>query len=163
MASVVIASASVGANVMLAPATAQAASGPSHAVADPPESLRQRATSIMNDTYGGFMVAKRSKEHPFDWRSNGCNWPTPPLWAWEQNVPCQQHDFGYRNFGSGLKLDRTEARRAWIDGIFLREMLRNCKDLFPYPYAVVAYAYADCVEGAHLMYAAVRNFNDWRD
>src|SRR2546430_2396630 len=129
MASVVIASASAGASVMLAPVTAQAASacaptntpaiadnnpgwvdgvyasggdndstfggvancgnaqgqplggapdpnrsapstsGPSHAVADPPETVLQRATSIMNDTYSGFMVAKRSKEHPFDWRS----------------------------------------------------------------------------------------------
>jgi len=123
------------------------------AAADPPQSTRQRATSIMESTYGGFAFIKQSHESPFDWSSDGCSW-TPPPQRWEQEVPCQEHDFGYRNFGKGLTLDRTEARRAWIDQRFLSEMLRNCNQ---HPFS------PNCYPNAMALYAAVRNMSDWRD
>jgi len=123
------------------------------AEADPWESALQRANFIMNQTYNGFLVEKQLNDGPFVWSSDGCSW-TPLPWSWEQDLPCQQHDFGYRNFGKGLRLDRTEDRRGWLDQRFLTEMLRNC-DAHPW--------YPHCVDGAYTMYAAVRNFNDWHD
>jgi len=123
------------------------------AAADPP--LKNQAISLVSSTYGQFMAAKRSslRNNRFDWSTDGCSW-TPPPWNWEHRAPCEQHDFGYRNFGKGLTLERTESRRAWIDARFLTEMLRNCRDHWWYP---------NCTNGAYTMYAVVRNFNNWRD
>jgi Prokaryotic phospholipase A2 len=119
------------------------------AVAD----TKSRAIDIMNQSYGDFLNTKGTGEAPFDWSSDGCSW-TPPPWSWEQNGPCQLHDFGYRNFGKGLTLERTEDRRAWIDQRFLDEMQRNCNQ---------HWWYTSCPSGIHVMWGVVRNFNDWRD
>jgi Prokaryotic phospholipase A2 len=123
------------------------------ALADPP--LKTRAIGVVSVSYGEFMTIKRSpaRDKVFDWSTDGCSW-TPPPWNWEHRAACEQHDFGYRNFGNGLRLERTESRRAWIDQRFLTEMLRNCRQHWWYP---------NCVDGAYTMYAVVRNFNNWRD
>jgi hypothetical protein len=113
---------------------------------------KSRAIDIMSQSYGDFLHTKSAGEAPFDWYSNGCNLPTPPPWSWEQDGPCQLHDFGYSNFGFGLTLERTEARRAWIDERFLQEMQRNCSE---HPW------YTSCGLGIYAMYTAVRNFNNW--
>jgi hypothetical protein len=114
---------------------------------------KSRAIAIMSQSYGDFLNTKRHHEPPFNWSSDGCSF-TPPLWAWEQNGPCQLHDFGYANFGrhgadagTALGLEPTEARRAWIDQRFLTEMQRNCRQ---------HWWYQSCPNGIYVMYAAVR-------
>src|SRR5687768_15511713 len=66
----------------------------------------------------------------FDWTTDGCSIPGPKLNTARIvfNRPCQLHDFGYRNFGKGLTLERTEDRRNWIDNRFRDEMYRICRD-----------------------------------
>jgi hypothetical protein len=113
---------------------------------------KTRAIQIMSASYGTFLSIKRNREAPFDWSSDGCSW-TPWPWSAEQNGPCQLHDFGYRNFGKGLRLERTESRRAWIDRRFLDEMSRNCRE---------HWWYTSCPSNIYTMYGAVRVFNDWR-
>jgi hypothetical protein len=132
------------------------------AVADPACPTKCQAINIMNLTYGQFTSLRNSPTRPgaFDWSSDGCSGPhtnpidwLKPFYAMH-NAPCLQHDFGYRNFGNGLRLERTEDRRAWIDGRFLTEMRRNCDD---------HWWYAGCGTAANAFYAAVRVANDWRN
>ena len=40
--------------------------------------------------------------------------------------PCKRHDFGYRNYGKGLQLQRDEDTRKWIDTIFFGDMMDQC-------------------------------------
>jgi hypothetical protein len=117
------------------------------AVAD----TKSHAVDIVSQSYGDFLKTKRTGEAPFDWSSDGCSW-TPAPWSWEQSGPCQLHDFGYRNFGKGLTLERTEDRRAWIDRRFLDEMRRNCRQ---------HWWYTSCPNGIYVMYGVVRNRSDW--
>ena len=114
---------------------------------------KSRAIEIMSQSYGDFKNTKSRHEAPFDWSSDGCSW-TPAPWRWEQDGPCQLHDFGYRNFGKGLTLERNENRRAWIDHRFLEEMQRNCRQ---------HWWYTSCPNGILTMYAVVRNFSNWND
>jgi Prokaryotic phospholipase A2 len=128
------------------------------ASADPP--LKEQAIDIMSHSYGGFINAKNSpsRNNQFDWASDGCSGPhTNPVDLLQpfyvmHNAPCQLHDFGYRNFGNGLRLERTEERRAWIDGRFYAEMQRNCDE---------HWWYVGCGTAADAFYAAVRVANDW--
>jgi hypothetical protein len=114
---------------------------------------KSRAIDIMNQSYGDFLKTKARHEAPFDWSTDGCSW-TPPPWNWEQRGPCELHDFGYRNFGKGLTLERTENRRGWIDQRFLDEMRRNCRQ---------HWWYTSCPNGILTMYGVVRNASDWSD
>jgi hypothetical protein len=128
------------------------------ASADPP--LKEQAIDIMGHSYGDFINAKNSptRNNKFDWASDGCSGPhTNPVDLLQpfyimHNAPCQLHDFGYRNFGNGLRLERTEDRRAWIDGRFYEEMRRNCSDHPLYP---------ACNTAADAFFAAVRVASDW--
>lgn len=86
----------------------------------------------------------------YDWTSDGCSW-TPDSWKAIFDAPCQQHDFGYRNFGKGLTMQRTETRRKWIDRRFLREMWRVCST-WSLP------SRGSCNAAARTMYTAVRIF-----
>lgn len=108
---------------------------------------KSRAEKIMSQSYGAFLTIKRGREAPFNWHADGCSLPTPPNWALEQNGPCQQHDFGYGNFGQGLRLEATESRRAWIDQRWLDEMRRNCRE---------HWWYTSCSGGIDVMYRLVR-------
>lgn len=90
----------------------------------------------------------------FDWTSDGCSGPTgwlPPAGAWSSifNGPCQLHDFGYRNFGKGLRLQRSEARRRWVDYRFGKEMFRVCSTWSNRPDKIA------CYQAARTMYRAV--------
>jgi hypothetical protein len=95
---------------------------------------------------------KPSPYNHFDWTTNGCSW-TPPTALIVFNRPCQLHDFGYRNFGNGLTLERTESRRLWIDNRFRDEMYRICQD--PRAFLPLGGPFR-CRAMATAMYAVVR-------
>ena len=114
--------------------------------------LRQRATAILALDHHAFLLVKAAAEPPFDWSTDGCT-STPAAWALTFDGPCQQHDFGYRNLGRGLRLRPTGAARAWVDRRFLAELRRVCDERF------TALARTRCRVRARAMHAAVRLFN----
>ena len=89
----------------------------------------------------------------FTWTTDGCSW-TPADLKRRFYGPCEQHDFGYRNFGKNLELERTENRRYEIDVRFHQEMYRVCAPLR---------SARGCKIEATAMYKIVRRFNDWQD
>jgi hypothetical protein len=116
---------------------------PAPAHAQSREDLIKQAYRIMTSDYSTFHnTYKRQRPRPFDWRDNGCNTRDfgfglnlPAglihrgylvLFDW----PCEQHDFGYRNYGAGHKLNPTERGRAWIDWRLLVEMRRACNNRY---------------------------------
>lgn len=106
--------------------------------------------------------AKPSPYNAFDWTDDGCSGAevigaVSLTYRNLFNQPCQLHDFGYRNLGAGLQLDRTEDRRAWIDSRFLSEMRRLCNSR----YARNPASLGDCHAKALLVYGAVRNLTNW--
>lgn len=117
-----------------------------------PKDLVDDASAIMELTYTEF--ADVAHDEPFDWSNDGCSSPVPGDPYREVFKPaCDQHDFGYRNFGSKgeLALDPTEARKAAIDEHFKQEMKRICEDE----------GKADeCVNAAEAYYQAVDKFGD---
>ena len=122
-------------------------------------SLRQEAISIMELTYKQFgWMRSHDPIGPFNWTSDGCSW-TPPDWAQLFRPACRLHDFGYRNFGNGLRLQHTEARRAWIDGRFYTEMKRICNDKYSAWWRVANDA--ACHSEAWTMYKVVRVASHW--
>ena len=124
-----------------------------------PPSLLAQARHLVAMSYRDFLAVKASAPlAPFDWTSDGCS-RTPPAWAVVFDGPCEQHDFGYRNFGNGLLLERTEARRAWIDGRLLAGLREVCAER--YPGLARTAQWLRCRARARLMWAAVRTFNDW--
>ena len=136
-------------------AVAAALSPPAHA-----ESLRAQADTIMKKDYKSFIAYKRdvlSRYGPyvFNWTDDGCSNPTPPAWKDLFDKPCQIHDFGYRNYGRGLKLGRNEDTRAWIDKRLLQEMVRLCNTKFSRWYRRANKV--ACLDEAGIIYTAVRN------
>jgi hypothetical protein len=98
----------------------------------------------------------------FDWTTDGCSGPTgllPPFGAWTDifREPCELHDFGYRNFGKGLRLQPTPLRRYSVDRMFRREMRRICATW------VNPFERATCRRAAQTMYTAVVTYpgNYW--
>ena len=114
--------------------------------------LESQAVRLIAVDHHAFLEAKATAPPPFDWSTDGCT-STPPSWALTFDGPCQQHDFGYRNLGHGLRLRPTRAARAWVDGRFLRELRRVCAERFTELAAV------KCRAQARAMHAAVRLFN----
>lgn len=160
--------------LMLAALSAVAVTGhPSRAVAATGEQVRY-ATETMNMSYRDFLTRKADfmgkgcrkgpggchKPWPyneFDWTDDGCSPRFVPKFIYRNlfDGPCKQHDFGYRNFGNGLRLGRNDETRAWIDGRFLREMRRLCGDSFSRPWQILNKA--SCLEKAEVVYAGVRS------
>ena len=100
----------------------------------------------------------------FEWTTDGCSGPTgvlPPAGSWSSifNAPCQQHDFGYRNFSRNLTLDRSESTRRWIDWRFKTEMDRVCStwanDTF------FNRSKSACYKASTTMHNAVSAYNYW--
>jgi hypothetical protein len=104
---------------------------------------------------------KPSPYNKFDWTTDSCSRPTPASWKRMFDAPCQLHDFGYRNFGNGLKLGSDENTRAWVDSRFRAEMKRLCNDSFGRAWQKLNRE--ACFNEADVMFAAVRNFNKWRE
>jgi hypothetical protein len=102
------------------------------AAAEAQLSLRAQADAIMNKDFREFVAYKRSRPKPFNWSDDGCSpgWIPKRLYRNLFNEPCQQHDFGYRNYGNSLFLGRNEDTRAWIDARFRTEMRRLCNENF---------------------------------
>lgn len=95
----------------------------------------------------------------FDWTTDGCSW-TPPPARNVFNSACQQHDFGYRNFGKGPTVGRNEDARAWVDWRFKTEMTKLCKK----PAVSIPLGGKILCNGvATGMYGVVRNRSDWSD
>jgi len=122
-----------------------------------PTTKRAQADAYMNMSYTAFIAAKSSRQRlPFNWTSDGCT-NMPSSLASMFNRPCQQHDFGYRNYGSrfGYRLGRDEGTRHWIDNRFLHEMQRLCVQRFSRAYQGANKA--TCLAQAGAVFAAVRN------
>jgi len=100
----------------------------------------------------------------FDWTDDGCSGRdqigvVSNVYRNLFNQPCRQHDFGYRNFGKGLTLEHTEARRAWIDARFLAEMKSLCNNSFPNWWQIANKQ--TCLSTANGVYRAVRLLSNW--
>jgi hypothetical protein len=122
-------------------------------------SVKAQADSIMGMSYSAFDRYSRLRVRPFNWTSDGCSY-TPPAWADLFRRPCNQHDFGYWNYGHsdgqrGLELGVNENTRAWIDHRLLQEMVRLCNDKYSAWWRRANKV--ACVDEAGVMYAAVRN------
>lgn len=112
--------------------------------------LLDEANRIMRKTYRGFDLYKKLfRTWPYDWNDNGCSGPTPRNLKRLFNLACEQHDFGYRNYGQYLDLGRTEAKRKWIDDRLREELLRICR-------AETAVLRTHCVVAANTMWAVLR-------
>lgn len=131
--------------LLLAGALVGALAAPAPAAAP---GLTARALALVAAPHEAFLAAPRSA--PFDWSSDGCS-RTPAPWARIFDGPCRQHDFGYRNLGRGLRLQRTEATRRWVDERLLAESRRLCAAR---PGGAVARALCDA--RARAMHTAVR-------
>jgi len=114
--------------------------------------LERQAVHLGAVDYHAFLAAKAAAPPPFDWTTDGCT-ATPPAWAATFDEPCQQHDFGYRNLGHGLRLRPTEAARLVVDRRLLAELRRVCAERF------ASLAALRCRMRARAMFAAVRVFN----
>lgn len=116
-------------------------------------SLKARADAYMNGTLSEFLTAKELAEPPFEWSDDGCSVVDPDLIF---RRPCLRHDFGYRNYGQGLNLSRTEDTRHWIDDILLQDWYDVCReDQSPSRFG--------CFVQAWLMHQIVRQFAGWVD
>ncbi len=121
-------------------------------------SLRHgRATDNAADGSAGV-----SHTSPFDWTSNGCSWPTPKGIDKFFNEACVRHDFGWRNFGNGMTLDKSDDRKAEVD-LRLRDDARDLCNRHGNPKLnwSTTYRTIDCQSAADRLYAAVRNW-EWR-
>jgi peptidoglycan hydrolase-like protein with peptidoglycan-binding domain len=132
----------------------------------PRAELRAKADALMNMDYLTFVRTKQSPQDPaynFNFKTDGCSARglaeyVRPVYRTLFDKPCQQHDFGYRNYGShagGLQLQPDENARAWIDGRFVEEMNRLCDRNFSG--VVQTYNQIFCKGEASTVYAAVRN------
>jgi hypothetical protein len=100
----------------------------------------------------------------FDWTDDGCSGreqigAISNVYRNLFNEPCRQHDFGYRNFGKGLTLEHTEARRAWLDSRFRTEMKSVCNNSFA-KWWQAANKYA-CITEADAVYHVIRVLSNW--
>jgi hypothetical protein len=124
------------------------------AQADP---TRDFADSIMRMDYHSFeSFARFQHPAPFDWSTDGCSFPTPAPLQDLFRGPCTLHDFGYRNYGHGLRLGSDENTRNWIDNRFLEEMQRLCRENFARWWQEANKL--TCLSQAGTVWAAVRNF-----
>lgn len=97
--------------------------------------------------------------HQFDWNTDSCSGPVPMDLRNLFHPACQQHDFGYRNFGKGLTLGRDEGTRRWIDDRFRTELKSICNYRFS-DWTKYANLQA-CFKEADAMYLAVRVASTW--
>ena len=104
-------------------------------------------------------MAAQGKTAPgrFDWSDDGCSIPGQGSIDIARavskffNAACQQHDFGYRNYGKHyLALNRTDDARKRIDDKLEKELTRACGDVFRGP------ALRNCNHTANIIWAAVR-------
>jgi hypothetical protein len=115
------------------------------------DALRSRADALVDAPLDVFLRAKAQAVPPFDWTDDGCSRAPDRPMGFDFAAACRRHDFGYRNFGHGLRLDPTEARRARLDARFHADLLAACV-------AVVRFVRSVCQHLAWLYVQAVRHF-----
>lgn len=77
---------------------------------------------------------KPAPYNEFVWTTDGCSgkwWAGRSVYKTLFAGPCEQHDFGYRNIGKGLTLDRSNSARSRIDDKLRDESKRICKQKYP--------------------------------
>lgn len=112
------------------------------------DSVRQVADRYMTGSLDDFLAARDQAPRPYNWSTDTCAGEFPDAFMAD---PCLRHDFGYRNYGNGIRLERDEATRNWIDDIFLQDMLAQCQK----PEFLLAFP--ACATQAVIYYEAVRN------
>jgi hypothetical protein len=93
-----------------------------------------------------------------DWSSDGCSggFLTPESIDGLFGDACLRHDFGYRNFRKGPRIDPSPARKQRIDDVFLADLLATCEAKGQPQVQWRAGISADCPRTARVMYSAVR-------
>ncbi|WP_411079074.1 phospholipase A2 [Streptomyces sp. cmx-18-6] len=114
--------------------------------------LLETADRLMGMRYWDF--AGQPQVAPFDWETDGCTGVDTGSKIIFYDA-CVQHDFGYGNYGpsSHLKLDPSDARRAWIDERFHHEMRQICIDRHG--------GSSTCLGSAKVIYDGVRLLGHW--
>ncbi|MBA2254601.1 MAG: hypothetical protein H0W07_05775 [Chloroflexi bacterium] len=75
---------------------------------------------------GRFLKAKGRAPGPFDWHDDGCsNSPDRPE-GYNFLPACKRHDFGYRNYGHGLKASPLDSTRAYVNYRFKVDLYNEC-------------------------------------
>lgn len=128
------------------------------------DSVKYVADGYMIGSLGDFLSVRGTTESgpgagppPYEWSADGCS-----LYVSEYQVEyyfhnaCLRHDFGYRNYGNGLRLGRDEDTKAWIDNIFRQDMIASCDHFFPPDQAT-------CLLAAESVYAGERNSSQSHD
>jgi uncharacterized protein with LGFP repeats len=92
------------------------------------------------------------------WSSDGCSggFLTPPTVDGLFRDACHRHDFGYRNFRNGPRIDPSAARKRRIDDMFLADLQATCAAAGQPRVAWHHGISVECLRAAQLMYRAVR-------
>ncbi len=125
--------------------------------------LVQDAETLFGLPLADFVATRqaRSSDGVFDlldWSSDGCSggFLTPAPIDDFFHEACLRHDFGYRNFLDGPRIDPTPARKLRIDDVFLADLLATC-DAAGQPRVQWRVGISvECTRAARLMYGAVR-------
>lgn len=120
--------------------------------------MKRKANFLAAGCKPNSRCTKPAPYNRFDWDTDSCSW-TPSSWKKLFDPACQQHDFGYRNFGKGLTLGRDESTRKWIDDRFETEMKAICNYKFS-DWTQYANLQA-CFKEADAMHGAVRLISNW--
>jgi hypothetical protein len=114
--------------------------------------MKFEADHIMRLNYREFMRYKRKAvQWPMNWSDDGCT-KMPDYGRRWFNDACEQHDFGYRNYGKYLNFGRNERAREAIDGQMYREMRRICEDRF----TTLSPRHGLCIDTAYAAWRTVR-------
>jgi hypothetical protein len=92
------------------------------------------------------------------WSSDGCSGSllTPASVDAFFRDACLRHDFGYRNFRAGPRIDPSPARKQRIDTMFLADLRATCATAGQPRIRWYGGVMVDCDQAARLMYRAVR-------
>jgi len=127
--------------------------------------LLDATDALMAGTMDQFKLAKSGRQGGYNWDDDGCSNPVlpdelkdnPAVFATFRDA-CERHDFGYRNYGRypGLRILPTDAKRAWIDDVFLADMREAC-NLTAWVEPTASGFLGICYSWAETYFAAVRN------
>ncbi len=132
---------------------ATTATGDSPSADTPFNSLRAIADGYMSSSLDDFLATKQQKPGPFNWSDDGCSiikYAVPQDEAWFHDA-CTRHDFGYRNYGNGLRLQRDDGTKQQIDSRLLDDMHYICNNRLP------LVDYPPCMVRAQYIYEGVND------
>jgi len=91
------------------------------------DTARARADAEMTVALAAFVEHRGQRPAPFDWSSDGCSKSPDRPFGFDFTAACWRHDFGYRNFLHGLRLDPTRTRKAAIDARLAADLDAICE------------------------------------